>query len=61
MHKPQQFGLVKKGLGGISNEELFEKKPFKKETALDHPKQLKNLTAMFLNIADVQQRIGISK
>ena len=61
MHKPQQQqfgGAVKKGLGGISNEELFEKKSFKKEH-FTQPKQFKNITTMFLNLADVQQRIGI--
>ena len=61
MHKPQKFGSVKKGLGGISNEELLEKKSFKRETIIIQSKPFKNLTTMFLNLADVQQRIGISK
>jgi hypothetical protein len=59
----QQFGASipsKRGLGGISNEELFEKKmSFKRENIFNQPKQFKNITTMFLTITDVQQRNGI--
>ncbi len=58
IQKPHQFGLLKRGLGGLSNDELLEssKISFKKE-----PRSLAmqtKLTAMILTPADVQQRIG---
>ena len=60
IQKPQQFGLLKRGLGGLSNEELLESKmSFKKEPTVGQPKATK-ITAMSLTAADVQQRIGKS-
>lgn len=59
VHKPQQFGLLKRGLGGMSNEELLESK---RNTIKREPYQAKQIpakiTAMCLTLADVQQRIG---
>jgi len=58
IQKPQQFGLLKRGLGGLSNEEILESKmSFKKEPTVGQPKVTK-ITAMSLTAADVQQRIG---
>ena len=56
VQKPQQFGLLQRGLGGISNEELLKKK-MKREPHQVQTKPLK-ITAMSLTEADVQQRIG---
>lgn len=58
IQKPQQFGFIKRGLGGISNEELLMEISLKKETPFAKSKQLKNITTMFLNLDDIQQRIG---
>lgn len=59
VQKPQQqFGLMKRGLGGMTNEELQESRiTYKKEPHHVQAKPAK-ITAMSLTIADVQQRIG---
>ena len=61
VQKPQQFGLLNRGLGGMSNEEanLERKMSFKLEPhkAKSAPSDTK-ITAMSLTLADVQQRIG---
>jgi len=58
VHQPQQFGLLKRGLGGMSIEEALESRM----TLKREPRQAKptpsNLTSMSLTPADVQQRIG---
>ena len=58
VQKPQQFGLMKRGLGGMTNEELQESRiTYKKEPHQIQTKPAK-ITAMSLTLADVQQRIG---
>lgn len=58
VQKPQQFGLLKRGLGGMSNEELLgNRMSFKREPYHPQSKSPK-VTAMSLTIADVQQRVG---
>ncbi len=58
VQKPQQFGLMKRGLGGMTNEELQESRlSYKKEPRQVQTKPAK-ITAMSLTLADVQQRIG---
>jgi hypothetical protein len=61
VHQPQQFGLLKRGLGGMSIEEALESRmTLKREPRQAKPTPSK-LTAMSLTLADVQQRIGNAK
>lgn len=55
----QQFGLLKRGLGGLTNEELMESKmSFVKREPHHVQTKPSKITAMNLTEADVQQRIG---